>query len=359
MNIVLAGDWHSNVHERPLADALRRLGHEVTPFAWHGYVSGGAPLVRKLQNKYLAGPLLRRINADLVALVRDRRPDLLFVYRGTHITAASLRDIRKVSPGTLIVGYNNDDPFAAGQSKWPWRHFLAAIPEYDRVFAYRRHNIAELRAAGARATGLLLPWFVPALHHPRSLDAEDRARFGSEVTFIGHFENDGRLQCLEALAQAGIDVRIFGPRDGYRGHDWETPLRDSAALRHLNPYCVWDEDYAKALCGARIALCFLSKRNRDVYTRRCFEIPATGTLLMSEYSDELNALFAEGVHADYFRSPVEIVTKARRYLADDGLRRRVAAAGLARVHADGHDVDSRARTMIDTVFEGRARKATA
>jgi spore maturation protein CgeB len=100
------------------------------------------------------------------------------------------------------------------------------------------------------------------------------------------------------------------------------------------------------LCGARIALCFLSKLNRDTYTRRCFEIPASGTLLLSEYSDDLAGMFREGVEADYFRSPEEMIEKIRCYLDDDALRRRVAAAGRLRVVDDGHDVVSRMAQVI-------------
>ena len=120
---------------------------------------------------------------------------------------------------------------------------------------------------------------------------------------------------------------------------------------------LWGADYGKALSAAKIGLCFLSKRNRDVYTRRCFEIPATGTLMLSEHSDELGALFQEGIEADYFRSPGELAGKVRHYLDDEASRRRVAERGRARVISDGHDVDSRMRAMLnDLPFRSPVRR---
>jgi spore maturation protein CgeB len=355
LKIVLAGDWHSNVHERPMADALRRLGHDVEPFAWHSYVSAdGAALpgrlLRRAQNKYLLGPLLRRVNADLISMVAAAPPDLLFVYRGTHITADTLRTIRARAPRTRIVGYNNDDPFAPGQPSWPWRHFIAAIPEYDCVLAYRAHNLRDFRDAGAKATGLLLPWFVPGLHRPAALTDADRRQYAAEAVFIGHYEPDGRDRALEALAAAGVQVRLFGPGSGYPGHDWHGPLSRLPHLKALIPvHEVWDAEYARALSAARIALCFLSKRNRDCYTRRCFEIPATGTLLMSEYTPELASIFREGEEADYFRSTDELIEKTRWYLANPQARDAVARRGHDRVHRDGHDIDSRMRRVLQDV----------
>lgn len=365
MRIVLAGDWHSSVHERPMAEALERLGHAVVPFRWHTYLSppsGGisalpAAVLRKAQNKYLFGPVLDRLNADLVALAARVQPDLLFVYRGTHVRPATLQAIRMRSPRTRLVGYNNDDPFAPGQPRWPWRHFLTSVPHYDRVLAYRPRNVADLARAGARSTGLLPPWFVADVHRPVPLTEEERARYGCDVVFVGHFEADGRLEALEALARAGAAVKVFGPGRGFPGHDWDGPLRSSAALRHLAPTTlVWGAEYVKALCGARLALCFFSKRNRDTYTRRCFEIPATGTLLMSEYSDDLARWFAEGAEADYFRSHAELVSKVQSYLADEGERARVAAGGFRAVFAGGHDVDARMRTMLRELEPLEARR---
>ncbi len=353
MKILVAGDWHSELHEEPLYRALCALGHDAHRFAWHQYFGGKASSLgsafARFQNKYLLGPIIDRINANLVAQATQLQPDLLFIYRGTHIKATTIQRLRETVPGLTVAGYNNDDPFAPNQPQWLWRHFKAALREYDVALAYRQHNMDDFKRHGARCTYLLRSWFVPERNHPVTLNEEDMQAFGSEVVFIGHYENDGRLQLLEQIARAGHRLRLFG-----HGSDWDPVLMESKWLRSLAPIrLVWGEDYNKALCGAKIALCFFSRLNRDTYTRRCFEIPATGTLLLSEHSDDLATLFAEGREADFFRSGEELLAKLRLYIEDEPRRRRVAAAGMARVHADGHDVKSRMKTFLEWLESAR------
>ena len=358
MNILLVGDWHSRVHEEPALRALESLGHRVSRFAWHGYFSsdGAGPVAalwRRFQYKYLLGPRVRRLNADFVAQAVKQQPDLVFIYRGTHILPASLRELRRRLPGVTVVGYNNDDPFAPDQPRWLWRHFLGCLPLYDAALAYRHHNLADFTRHGAKRTYLLRSWFVPEFNHPVQLSGDEIARFGSDVVFAGHFEGDGRLQLLEDVVKQGYKLKLFGPPG------WEDPIARSPWLKTLSPVKpVWGEDYNKALCGAKVALCFFSRLNRDTYTRRCFEIPATGTLMLSEHSDDLASLFAEGREADYFRSAGELMAKLRLYLNDDAKRREVAAAGLARVRRDGHDVRSRLAALLHWLTEAGLLKGT-
>jgi glycosyltransferase involved in cell wall biosynthesis len=171
---------------------------------------------------------------------------------------------------------------------------------------------------------------------------EQIREFGTDVVFVGHYEPDERLEYLEQMARQGIAFRLFGP-----GYDWNPVLEKSALLSgHIPVRLVWGGEYNLALAGAKIALCFLSKLNRDTYTRRCFEIPATGTMLLSEYSEDLAEMFEEGVEADYFRNSDEMISKIMIYLGDDSLRQRVASAGRARLLRDGHDVDSRVRQLL-------------
>lgn len=346
MKILIAGDWHSEVHEKGMYQALSSLGHTVLRFAWHEYFVGGGSAVaialRKAQNKYLIGPLVSRLNRDLFESVLSELPDILFIYRGTHILPETLRQIRDVCPRTRLIGYNNDDPFSPHYPRWLWRHFLGGMKEYDLLLAYRHRNIADFQAAGARRVELLRSWYISERNYPVVLNSDELNSYDADVVFVGHYEDDGRVKLLEEVVRQGWRLRLYGP-----GYDWDPVIADSPELKAQIPVrLVWGDEYNKALCGGKIALCFLSKLNQDTYTRRCFEIPATGTLMVSERTDDLEQLFRPGEEADFFSNRDELIDKIRLYLGNDDLRRHVAEAGMRRVRGDGHDVVSRMRDML-------------
>lgn len=358
MRILVAGDWHSELHEEAVYWAFTELGHQVVRFPWHHYFKpvqrGGlmqlaSTLNGKLQNKFIIGPHVSRLNRDFCRAMTEFEPEMVFLYRGTHILPDTLRVLKREHPQTFIVGYNNDDPFSEGNPYWLWRHFIAAIPHYDMLLAYRHHNLEDFRKSGARQAHLLRSWFMPKRNHPMSLSTEESERFGCDVVFIGHYEADGRLAMLEEVVRQGFHLRLYGP-----GYDWDPVIRKSPVLRSLAPVrLVWGEEYNKALCGAKVALCFLSKLNRDTYTRRCFEIPASGTLMLSEYTDDLASLYKEGMEADFFRDTVELIGKLKRYVDDADLRTSVAKAGSRRVIEDGHDVIARMKQVLTWVAQTR------
>jgi spore maturation protein CgeB len=351
MKVLVAGDWHSDLHEEVVVQALRSLGHDVHGFKWAPYFQRDAHLGRlsaRIQNKVISGPLVSRLNQDLVRSALLCKPHVVLVYRGTHVLPATVALLKAALPQARFVSYNNDNPFAPGHSPFLWRHFLQAIPQYDLVLGYRHADLQAYERAGAKRVGVMRSWFVPERNHPVVLTDAQRRAFECDVVFIGHYEDDQRLACLEQIARSGVRIRLFG-----HGKEWDPALRRSSVLAGFAPVqTVWGAQYNAALCGAKIALCFLSKLNQDTYTRRCFEIPATGTLMLSEYSDDLATLYREGSEAEFFRSPQEMIDKIHRHLADDAHRRRVAQAGCARVHADGHDVVSRMKWLMDQVSQG-------
>lgn len=359
MRILIAGDWHSELHEQAVFIAFKALGHEVLKFAWHDYFKPNKGIVdrlnKKIQNRLVTGPKVLKLNQDLFCAAAGFSPDMVFVYRGTHITAGTLTRIKQKHPDVTLVGYNNDDPFAKGHPYSLWRHFLKAIPVYDLMLAYRHHNLDDFLRIGAKRVELLRSWYYPERNHPVTLSAEEEGKYGCEVVFIGHYEADDRKQYLEELVRRGFKLRLFGP-----GYDWDPAIKNSPELQsHIPVRLVWGEDYNKALCGAKVALCFLSKLNRDTYTRRCFEIPATGTLMLSEYTDDLASLYKEGEEADFFKSKDEMIKKLKLYLGDERLRQVVAANGYRRVMADGHDVVSRMRQVLECVAEIKLDKGAA
>jgi spore maturation protein CgeB len=351
LSIVLAGDWAAGVIDEPMAKALESLGHSVTRFAWRRYFESGTSrgLTARVQNRFLVGPRFRTLNEDLVDLCRRTNPDLLLVRRGTHVTRATLEAVRAATQSVLIVGTCNDDPFAPTQGRLGWRHFLRSVPEYDLVLASRHHNLNDLARIGARRTELLRFWFVPERHRPISLTDDERARYASDVVFVGHYEADKRIEYLNALVQSGVSLKVFGP-------DYPRALRAPCLERSLPVRALQGDEYTKALCGAEVALCLFSTLNRDSHTFRSFEIPASGTMMLCEYTADMASMFDEGIDVEFFRSKEELVSKAKALLADPERRRRIAAAGRRRVVADGHDVVSRMRQVLGWVSEIRAAR---
>jgi hypothetical protein len=354
MRILIAGEWVWPWYEQACADALAKLGCEIRRFSWMErfrkfrdnkvepvYVSKLA----ELQSRAIWGPAIFALNADLFEAVKEFQPDILFAYRATHVISKTLRKIKQNFPDTQLVQYCNDDPFSPNASNIHWRHLKRDIPLYDAHFVYRHHNIDDFKKCGAKNVELLRSYYIAERNYPVEIRREDQ-RFVCDVVFTGHYEADFRVDYLESIMRAGFHLNQFGG-------GWEnarTTLLPNSPLHRLYPIApVVDVDYRKALSGAKISLCFLSKMNRDTYTRRNFEIPATGAFMLSEYSDDLATMFKEGKEAEYFRSKEEMLDKISYFLSHDVERREIALQGRERVMRDGHDVTARMRQMLGSI----------
>lgn len=339
MRILLAGAYRYFWYEEVCAQALEKLGHEVGRYRWDRFFMSR---LGTLQEKWLVGPAVVWLNQDLKAYACAMRPDMIFLWRGAPIWPSTLQTL-KARTHALLVSYNNDDPFGPSRHSSLWRYFIAGIAEYDTNFVYRSVNVAEYRAAGARHTEVLLPYYIPELHKPIVLTPMDQARYRCDLVFAGHYEDDSRIECLRALVKAGLHVRLFGGK--YWSHKVLAELAD-----HFGTVApVLGEEYVKALTGAKLCLAFLSRLNRDTYSRRSFEIPACGRLMVSERTHDLTELFKEDEEAVFFSSPAELLEKAKALLSDDRHCKTIAQTGRRRCVRDGHDVVNRMRQFCQTL----------
>lgn len=352
--ILIVEDGHSDLHGKLVARALLSLGYEVHTYFWCSLFCKKSnifiSLTRRFENKFLLGPTINRLNEEVISNAISISPDLIFFYRGTHIRAKTLKRIKSLRPSCLLVGYNNDDPFSAKNPSYLMRHFLDSIHHYDVMLAYRVSNVERYLSLGLTNVKLLRSWFDKERTRPIFLKREDKERFECDVVFVGHYEDDGRIDYLESIVNRGFNFKLFGP-------EWNRVLKNHPTLGHLYPVeYVYESDYCKALNGAKIALCFFSKINNDTYTRRCFEVPACRTLLLSEYSEDMAGLFEEGVEAAYFRDQEELLSKLGYYLTHEDERSRVIENGYKRVFDDGHDVESRMQDLLTYVSQLRVER---
>jgi spore maturation protein CgeB len=330
--VLLAGNWAWDIYEEALARGFEGNGWDVLPFHTRDVV--GMPSESSLVGRLRLAWALKPVNESLLRLAHEAKPDLIFLWRCIDILPQTVRSLRSILPGATIVVYHNDNPFASFKFRFKCRHFLASLRYADVAAVYRPADLSRAKTLGALRTELLMPSFIRALHRP--LDYKDK----SDVIYVGHFEADGREQCLMALNDAGIDVQV-------RGTQWKSMQLKHPWLARQTIRQLWGDEYVGALSNSKISLAFLSARHDDVYTRRCFEIPACGSLLLAPRTRELQDLFHEDSEAVFWSTKEELVEKVIYLLAHDDIRIRIAAAGRARVISDGHDEYGRARQIIE------------
>jgi len=348
LKILLAGNWRAAIHEKALCNGLIENGCTVTPFKWSFYFNGEGSfigrIIRRIEYKYLFGRSVRRVNFDLIDALNEEY-DLLFLYRPNLISWKTIKEIKKKYPRLIVAAYNNDDPFSDRYSWYVWRVFNKAIPCYDLMYSYRPANVQQYYQFGAQAVEMLPPWFDPSLSYPVELEPREKKKYSSDIVFVGHYENDGRIDLIKRLVSEGIQVALYGP-------DWNDVIKGDPVLGGLYPVSyLHGEEYNKALSGAAMALVIYSRLNNDVYTRRCFEIPAIKTLMVAKRTQAMLDLYREDQEAVYFSSIDELVAKVREYNGDAKKRGRVAANGYRRAYDSGYDVVSRAkRVMNDAIW---------
>lgn len=325
--------------------ALNDVGVQTRMFDCHQRTWPG--ILGRIERRLLVGPGIWQLRRDLIAKVRDEKPDVVLLYQGHYIDKDTLQAIKACSH---VTGYHNDDPFGQGRTMRRYVHFHESLRHYDSFHVYRPQNLDDLRLAGVKNCAVLMPGFMPWIDTPPALDPISRSRYASDMFFAGHFEKDVREDCLMRGVEAGLKVRVHG--DPISWHRQASPIL-LKALGPIRP--VQGLAYRQSIAAAGIALCFFSKKNRDQYTRRVFEITATGGFLLSERTPAMLEMFPEGQSAEYFDSPDEFIEKVHHYMKHPDQREKIARNGRERAIHGRHDIHSRMRDWLANIEQWSAR----
>ena len=207
MKILYVGDLQNGATSTMRMRHLQALGHQIWGIDTAGTTRADGILLRSISRITwrLGWPLdISNINAQLVVLVKEVLPDIVWVDKGILIRRETLLRIRQSTPNVRLVHYNPDDPFGA-YGKAGWRRFVRAMSAYDLHFVPRRQNVQEYVTAGCRHVIHNIPTrgFDPEVHRPYPVEAEFAGQFAADVGFLGSFEQD-RAEQLLYLAQRGV-----------------------------------------------------------------------------------------------------------------------------------------------------------
>lgn len=335
IKVLLVGDDSHEMYVKAFYHSFQELGYKNTRlFATNRYLQAKTKIGKlflKAENKFAFGKSISHMNKQLLQYVKKMKPDFVFFYSVRLVYADTIREIKE--QGNIIFIYNNDDPFAEYYPKYFWRHFKKSLQYANVGFVYRKKNIKEFYDYGCSEVKMLRAYYIKN----RNYHMQDVTMNVPAVIFLGHNENDERQEYIRKLLDEKIEVGI--------------PKRTWENFKVENPYLIRLENshkkYNEIMNGAEIAIVFLSKINNDTYTRRCFEIPITKTLMFSTYTDDIASMFKENEEIVFFRNEKEFVDKIKYYLSHEEERKNIAEAGYHRLMQDGHEVEDRVKYVLD------------
>src|SRR4029077_15190808 len=189
---------------------------------------------------------------------------------------------------------------------------------FDWLFAAQRDGTERLRQAGLAAQWLPLA-HDPGIHRPHPLDKR------WDIGFLGAI-SPGPRQDLLSLLHQNFQNAFFGQ--------------------------AYFEEYARVLSQSRIGF---NRSIRNDVNMRVFETVSCGTLLLTNdlKDNGQEELFVSEKHIVTYRTPEELLDKARFYLGHAELREKIAQAGYAQAKAH-HTYRHRMEWLLRTVEAGTA-----
>jgi hypothetical protein len=359
MKILFVGHLNEGQTSLMRMNSLCDLGHEVRGFNVQTEWERTGWLSRRLQQRFNRGAAISRLNEDVLALARNFKPQLIWAEKQEYLEPQTIADLRKT--GARLLHFTPDPYFTLSWKRT--RIMDASMPLFDYLVTSKQYELAQYRALGKQVVYMPLG-FSFAVHRPLNPSEARTAReFESEIGFVGGWE-PRRETLLSKLAEAGHQVRIWGyawdhladgrwtPRRAYRlrllAGDEPFAIHPNTTLaRAVAGGEVYADRYAWSLSGAKIGVGFLRTICPDQHTTRTFEIPACGSLLLADRTDEHREFFEESREADFFSSPEELVDKAKYYLSHETVRERVALAGYNRSVSSGYSYTDRVAKVLD------------
>ncbi|NIK91357.1 glycosyltransferase [Mangrovimonas sp. CR14] len=288
-------------------------------------------LVRSFGFRYKFGPLIDKINKFIEESATGAF-DLIWVDKAVFVTDSITEKLRSLAK--TLVHYTPDTAFLENRS----RHFYRSIKYYDFLITTKSfEEEAYLKYVKKDKLLYITQGFDKRVHLPRNSFEEKQ----DSIVFIG-LNEPSREHVLDRLLEEGIRVQLAGKNWGkYIGQN------PSENLEFLGE-SLYKDAYAQTISRAYFGLGLVSKRFPELHTTRTFEIPACGTLLLTERNIETLSIFNEE-EALFFSDLDELVNKVKYYLNNIKDLKEKTENGFNKVTNMGYDYESQLKDLCKTM----------
>ena len=294
----------------------------------------------KVRQTVLHQNYLEMISQGVLESIEERKIDILICMAQAPISGRVLTELRK--RGVITVLWFMEDYLRFTY----WREMAKF---YDFVFTIQKGECLDLiRQAGAGEVHYLPMGCDPAVHRPLELSPEERAEWGSPISFVGAGYHN-RQQTFASLAE--LPFKIWGTEwPGCRPFD----RMIQASGRRLSP-----DEYIKIFNATDININLHSSTERDgvdpfgdFVNPRTFELASVGAFQLVDERSLLAENFEPGKEVITFSNARDLKEKIDYYLQRPDERREIGARARERALRE-HTYAHRIRDMLSMIYSSR------
>lgn len=294
----------------------------------------------------MQGTYLEMVSQVILESVNEKPIDILICMAQAPISGRVLQELRR--RGIITVLWFVEDFLR-------FTYWKNVAQYYDFVFTIQRGEcLSAIKAAGAGEVHYLPTGCDPVVHAPQTLTAEERARWGSPISFVGAGYHN-RQQMFASFAD--MPFKIWGT-EWPECKPFDKMVQEKG--RRLSP-----EEYIKIFNSTDININLHSSSERDgvdpfgdFLNPRTFELAASGAFQLVDERTLLPESFEAGKEVITFRNLPDLKEKIAYYLAHPEERAKVVQAARERVLKE-HTYAHRLRSMLSIIYSSRFEKLKA
>jgi len=259
--------------------------------------------------------------------IKQYKPDVLL---NQAMNGISTRFLREMTPYVKLLVGQTASPFSRGEDFGCYDVVISSLPNF--VDYFRKMGVpSELNRLAFDSRVL------------KKISNEDGATI--PVSFVGSLSraHATRERWLKYLCQQLLDLHVWG-----KGIE---DLPRHSPICHCYRGEVWGIEMYQILRNSKITL------NHhidvaDLYANNCrlYETTGVGTLLITDWKENLHEIFEPGEEVVAYRSPEECAELVQYYLEHDNERETIARAGQERTLQE-HTYYQRIQELTNIVYK--------